>query len=46
MQGVELVTDRQEKTPAKAEILHVMDKMKGLYFSHQLYLGLLLLATN
>uniref|UniRef100_A0A2N9HKY8 alanine--glyoxylate transaminase n=1 Tax=Fagus sylvatica TaxID=28930 RepID=A0A2N9HKY8_FAGSY len=30
MQGVELVTDRQEKTPAKAEILHVMDKMKEL----------------
>ena len=29
MLGVELVTDRQKKTPAKAEILHVMDQMKG-----------------
>ena len=31
MLGVELVTDRQLKTPAKAETLHVMDQMKGLY---------------
>ncbi|KAI4353510.1 hypothetical protein L6164_002455 [Bauhinia variegata] len=30
MLGVELVTDRQLKTPAKAEILHVMDQMKEL----------------
>lgn len=29
MLGVELVTDRQQKTPANAEILHVMDQMKG-----------------
>ncbi|KAF3447996.1 hypothetical protein FNV43_RR08704 [Rhamnella rubrinervis] len=28
MLGVELVTDRQLKTPAKAETLHVMDQMK------------------
>jgi len=28
--GVELVTDRQLKTPAKAETLHVMDQMKEL----------------
>ncbi|KAF5476363.1 hypothetical protein F2P56_008087 [Juglans regia] len=30
MLGIELVTDRQEKTPAKAETLHVMDQMKEL----------------
>ncbi|KAF5471460.1 hypothetical protein F2P56_008249 [Juglans regia] len=30
MLGVELVTDRQLKTPAKAEILHVLDQMKEL----------------
>ncbi|KAJ7950082.1 alanine--glyoxylate aminotransferase 2-like 2, mitochondrial-like [Quillaja saponaria] len=30
MLGVELVTDRQLKTPAKAETLHVMDQMKEL----------------
>lgn len=30
MLGVELVTDRQEKTPAKAEILHVLDRMKEM----------------
>lgn len=29
MLGVELVTDRQLKTPAKVETVHVMDKMKG-----------------
>lgn len=29
MLGVELVTDRQQKTPAKAEILRVMELMKG-----------------
>lgn len=29
MLGVELVTDRQLKTPAKAEILHIMDQMRG-----------------
>ncbi|XP_027352595.1 alanine--glyoxylate aminotransferase 2 homolog 3, mitochondrial-like [Abrus precatorius] len=28
--GVELVTDRQHKTPAKNETLHVMDQMKEL----------------
>lgn len=30
MLGVELVTDRQQKTPANAEILHVMDQMKEM----------------
>lgn len=30
MLGVELVTDRQSKTPVKSEILHVMDKMKDM----------------
>lgn len=30
MLGVELVTDRELKTPAKAETVHVMDKMKGV----------------
>ncbi|KAB5561775.1 hypothetical protein DKX38_006732 [Salix brachista] len=30
MLGVELVTDRQRKTPAKAETLHIMDQMKDL----------------
>lgn len=30
MLGVELVTDREKKTPAKAEILHVMDQMKEM----------------
>lgn len=29
MLGVELVTDREKKTPARAEILHAMDLMKG-----------------
>ena len=29
MLGVELVTDRELKTPAKGETLHVMDQMKG-----------------
>lgn len=29
MLGVELVADRQKKTPAKAEIVHVMEEMKG-----------------
>ncbi|KAK2981800.1 hypothetical protein RJ640_010317, partial [Escallonia rubra] len=30
MLGVELVTDRHLKTPAKTEILHVMDQMKDM----------------
>ncbi|KAK9290100.1 hypothetical protein L1049_008264 [Liquidambar formosana] len=30
MLGIELVTDRQLKTPAKAETLHVMDQMKEM----------------
>ncbi|URE38990.1 Aminotransferase class-III [Musa troglodytarum] len=30
MLGVELVTDRQQKTPAKTEILHAMDMMKDM----------------
>jgi len=29
MLGVELVTDRQLKTPAKEEICNVMEHMKG-----------------
>lgn len=29
MLGVEVVSDRQLKTPAKAEVSHVMDQMKG-----------------
>lgn len=33
MLGVELVTNRQLKTPAKAEILHVMDQMRGMCIS-------------
>lgn len=31
MLGVELVSDQQLKTPAKAEILQVMDQMKGIF---------------
>lgn len=30
MLGVELVTDHELKTPAKAEIIHIMEQMKGL----------------
>lgn len=30
MLGVELVTDRQLKTPAKVEIVQVMEHMKGI----------------
>ncbi|XP_074567984.1 alanine--glyoxylate aminotransferase 2 homolog 3, mitochondrial-like [Curcuma longa] len=30
MLGVELVTDREKKTPARAEILHAMDLMKDM----------------
>ena len=29
MLGVELVSDRNLKTPATAETLHIMDQMKG-----------------
>lgn len=29
MLGVELVTDRKEKTPAKAETTHLLEKLKG-----------------
>ena len=29
MLGVEFVTDRDLKTPAKSETLHLMDQMKG-----------------
>ena len=29
MLGVQLVTDCQLKTPSKAKILHIMDKMRG-----------------
>lgn len=28
--GVELVTDRRQKTPAKSETLHVMEQMKEM----------------
>lgn len=31
--GVELVTDRERKTPANAETLEVMDNMKGTTIS-------------
>lgn len=30
MLGVELVTDRELKTPAKAETVHIMENMKGV----------------
>lgn len=30
MLGVELVTDRRRKTPAKVETLHLMEQMKGI----------------
>lgn len=36
MLGVELVTDRKLKTPAKVEIIHLMEQMKGVFFSHLL----------
>lgn len=41
MLGVELVTDHQLKTPANAEILHVMELLKGnlTIFCH-IFLGL------
>lgn len=40
MLGVELVTDRQLKTPANAEILHVMELLKGnLTISCHIFLG-------
>lgn len=31
MVGIELVTDRKEKTPAKAETGVLFEKLKGLY---------------
>lgn len=31
--GMELVTDRELKTPATHETLHVMEQMKGQFFS-------------
>lgn len=34
MLGVELVTDRQLKTPASGEIVQVMDQMKGILQSY------------
>lgn len=46
MLGVELVTDRQLKTPAKAETVHVMDKMKGVCKSLHLHLGFDLMVYN
>lgn len=30
MLGVELVTDRELKTPAKGETMHILDQLKGL----------------
>ncbi|CAA2959437.1 alanine--glyoxylate aminotransferase 2 homolog 3, mitochondrial-like [Olea europaea subsp. europaea] len=52
MLGVELVTDRQLKIPAKAETLHVMDQMKetgvliGKGAFSGMYLGSLLSYTS
>lgn len=37
MLGVELVTDRKQKTPARTEISHAMDQMKGDTFLHSLH---------
>lgn len=37
MLGVELVTDRELKTPAKAETLHIMDRMKGLFYTESVH---------
>ncbi|KAJ6699390.1 ALANINE--GLYOXYLATE AMINOTRANSFERASE 2-like protein 3 MITOCHONDRIAL-LIKE ISOFORM X1 [Salix purpurea] len=34
MLGVELVTDRRQKTPAKSESIHVMEQMKGMCSTH------------
>ena len=41
MLGVELVTDRELKTPAKLETLHIMDQMKGNFFQFQTFFFLL-----
>lgn len=38
MLGVELVNDRELKTPAKAEILHIMDEMRGTFPDSILFL--------
>lgn len=35
--GVELVQDRQSKTPAKAEMLKIIEHMKGLFQTPVLY---------
>jgi alanine-glyoxylate transaminase/(R)-3-amino-2-methylpropionate-pyruvate transaminase len=35
--GVELVKDRQLKTPAKDENLHILEQMKGLFLLRQSY---------
>ncbi|KAJ4704299.1 Alanine--glyoxylate aminotransferase 2-like protein 2, mitochondrial [Melia azedarach] len=37
MLGVEFVTDRQLKTPAKIETLHIIDQMKGMVSPSTLY---------
>lgn len=36
MLGVEFVTDRKEKTPAKAEAAVLLEKLKGMNFIHAL----------
>lgn len=36
MVGMELVTDRQEKTPAKAETAVLFEKLRGINNSHNL----------
>ena len=38
MLGVELVTDRELKTPAKVETLHIMEQMKGLSLYARTYI--------
>lgn len=34
MVGIELVTDRKEKTPAKAETLALFEKLRGILIMH------------
>lgn len=36
MLGVELVTDRKEKTPAKAETAVLFEKLKGMFLDFML----------
>lgn len=46
MLGVELVTDRDLKTPAKVETMHVMDKMKGFSLPTSLTRSLFLSSVS